>query len=103
MAFRVPNIGEWFIDKSADQLFEIVALDERSHSIEIQYVDGELSEYDLDSWARLDLEQATAPEDWSACYEIPSEDRSDDIYFAQNSDPLNLIEPEIFGGTDELD
>ena len=106
MGLRIPNIGEWFVDKSVNQLFEIVAIDERTHTdtitIEVQYVDGEISEYDLDSWARLEVEVAAAPEDWSAPYEMVAEDRRDGGYLEQTSDPLSLIEPDLFGGTDEI-
>ena len=102
MAFRVPNIGEWFIDKHSNQLFEIVAIDEQGGSIEIQYVDGELSEFDRESWASQELEPAAAPEDWSASYELVQEDRDSNSFIDQYQDPLSMIEPDIFTGTDEI-
>lgn len=102
MAFRVPQISEWFIDKTSNQLFEIVAIDEDSGSIEVQYVDGELSEFDLESWVVLELEPAAAPEDWSAAYEVATEDRDSDVHFDSLADPLNTIEPDITLGIDEI-
>lgn len=102
MAFRVPNIGEWFIDKNSSQLFEIVAIDDQSGSIEIQYVDGELGDFDTESWASLEIEPAAAPEDWSASYELASEDRDSNAYVGQQDDPLTMIEPDIVLGLDEL-
>jgi hypothetical protein len=102
MALRVPNIGEWFIDKHSNQLFEIVAIDARSNCIEVQYVDGELSEFDVEGWTAQELEPAAAPEDWSASYEMVSEDRDSEAFTGQNLDPLNTIESDIYLGTDEL-
>ena len=102
MAFRVPGIGEWFIDKSNGQLFEVVAIDEQGSTIEIQYVDGELGEYETEVWGAQDIESAAAPEDWSAPYEVASEDRNADTFGFMQEDPLNMIEPEVMLGIDEL-
>ena len=102
MAFRVPNIGKWFIDKHSNQLFEVVAIDDHAGSIEIQYVDGELGEFDLESWASQEIEPAAAPEDWSASYEIVFEDRNSDTPQTQYENPLNTIESDISLGIDEI-
>lgn len=102
MAFRAPMIGEWFMDQSSGQLFEIVALDDHSGTIEIQYVDGELSNFDLETWSTLLIEPAAAPEDWSAPYEVASEDLDPNSYVGLHEDPLTMIEPDIVLGIDEL-
>ena len=102
MAFRVPRIGEWFIDKSNGQLFEVVAIDEQGSTIEIQYVDGELGEYETEVWGAQDIEPAAAPEDWSAPYEVASEDRNADTFGFTQDNPLNMIEPDVMLGIDEL-
>ena len=102
MAFRVPRIGEWFIDKSNGQLFEIVAIDEQSSTIEIQFVDGELGEYETEVWGTQTIEPAAAPEDWSAAYEVAAEDRNTDTFALPPDNPLNTIEPDVTLGVDEL-
>ncbi len=43
----------------------MVAVDEETASVEIQYVDGTLDEITLDDWYEIDLEPAEPPEDWT--------------------------------------
>ena len=102
MAFRIPCIGEWFFDKYSNQLFEVVAIDEQAHTIEIQYIDGELGEYDAQVWGAQDIEPAAPPEDWSASYEVSSEDRNTEALLMPANDPLCMIEPDVTLGVDEL-
>jgi hypothetical protein len=102
MASLAPIIGGWFID-GTQQLFEVVAIDEHANTIEIQYVDGEVSEIDMDSWRLLSVEKGAEPEDWSAPYEMDSEDKESDLILASPMyDPLNLIESELFEGSEEF-
>lgn len=60
-----PIVGNWYqhVDKGLD--FEVVAVDEETTSVEIQYVDGTLDEITLDDWYEIDLEPAEPPEDWT--------------------------------------
>lgn len=102
MANLAPSIGDWFIDRSQQQLFEVVAIDEHSGTIEVQYVDGELDEFDTDSWRLLTVETAAPPEDWSAGYEMSNEDLDDGFLAAPIYDPLNMLEAEVFEGIDEF-
>ena len=104
MAFRIPVIGEWYIDPQQNQHFEVVALDDHSRTIEIQYVDGELSEMDFDSWRQMAPEAGAAPEDWTASYEVPREDNPFEDFNSDASsiDPLGSIESELFEGSEEL-
>lgn len=46
-----PEIGLWYRDIQ-NRLFEVVAL-ENEDSIEVQYYDGDVSEYDRESWDLL--------------------------------------------------
>ena len=99
-----PTIGDWYQDIVENQYFEVVAVDTRSGYIEIQYIDGEVSEIDHDSWRELNLVTAQPPEDADAAYEIPLEDGwADDHALNPNSmiNPLGDIEPELFQGFDE--
>lgn len=102
MANLAPSIGDWFIDRSQHQLFEVVAIDEHSGTIEVQYVDGELDEFDTDSWRMLTVESAAPPEDWSAGYEMATEDLDDGFLASPIYDPLNMLEAEVFEGIDEF-
>jgi hypothetical protein len=102
MANLAPAIGDWFIDRSQQQLFEVVALDEHSGTIAVQYVDGEVGEFDTESWRLLSVETAAPPEDWSAAYEMTTEDIDDEHLGSLMYDPLSMLEAEVFEGFDEF-
>ncbi len=105
MASKVPVVGSWYQDAEEDQLFEVVAVDDDAGTVEIQYVDGEVSEIDFDSWRQLLLLDAEPPEDWRASYELSNEDRrdTDEIYQPTDmSDPLSMVEGDTLYGLDDL-
>lgn len=60
-----PIAGNWYEIKGKGQKFEVVAVDEDSGMVEIQYFDGDLEEIDIDAWSELDLESIEPPEDWT--------------------------------------
>ncbi len=63
-----PAVGDWY-KNSLGQSFEIVAVDEDEGTIEVQFYDGELEEYDMDTWRMLEITPAVAPKDWSAPFD----------------------------------
>jgi len=104
MASQVPVIGAWYQDAAEDEIFEVVAVDEHAGSIEVQYVGGEVSEIDLDTWQQLLLLAAEPPEDWRVSYELSNEDSlsSDDVYVTENwNDPLMDIDSDTIYGLDD--
>jgi hypothetical protein len=103
MAAKAPLIGEWYTDQDTQQLFEIVAFDDQGLSVEVQLVDGEVSEFDIETWHTLNLELAAPPEDWSASYEVSRED-IDFIELANDylTDPLATLELESLLGYDDF-
>jgi len=69
-----PVIGDWY-KNALGQSFEIVAIDETDGTIEVQFYDGELAEFDMETWEMLELAPIAPPEDWSAPYdEVEKED-----------------------------
>jgi len=104
MSRKLPVIGAWYQDIEENQIFEVVALDEDGDCIDIQYADGEIGEFDYDTWHQMLVLPAQPPEDWSAPYELAKEDSVDpDKAFttAPVDDPLRDIEPEsVFSGDD---
>ncbi|BCX82679.1 hypothetical protein MIT9_P2265 [Methylomarinovum caldicuralii] len=75
-----PIVGNWYLDLETDQKFEVVAVDEDSGAIEIQYHDGNIDELDFDAWQALNLEPIEPPEDWAA----PLDDvEPDDIPYSE--------------------
>jgi Family of unknown function (DUF6763) len=79
MSVPQPAIGEWY-RLHGEQLFEVVAVDEDSRTIEVQYFDGTVEELELDDWREQwksgALEAAEAPEDWSGSVDVEGEDES---------------------------
>lgn len=69
-----PKVGEWYKTAYADP-FRVVAIDDDNETVEIQYINGDLEEFDFDSIQELDLEALPPPEDWSAPYgELETDD-----------------------------
>lgn len=105
MARQAPSIGNWFQDLTDNQLFEVVAFDEQSGTIDVQFEGGEVAEFDVESWSQLPLIPAEAPEDWRASYTLSAEDAFDpDTPFHPEdwSGPLSSIEPDLFTGYDDF-
>ena len=93
-----PIIGRWYKNKeSADEIFEIVAIDNDENLIEIQYFDGQIGELELDIWKESRIIEVAEPEDWSGAYELSKEDLSDYksevIHPEKRDNPINDIEP----------
>ncbi len=107
MASLYPPVGSWFVDSETEQMFEVVAIDEKHQTVEIQYYDGALTEYDLENWDSLFLKPTEAPEDaYASCDSVTATDdgfNSDsDYYYYNSSNPLDNFEPESFSGFDDL-
>lgn len=100
-----PVVGGWYKDLQTNMLFEVVAWEPTTLSIEAQCLDGEVTEYDLDGWRELLLQKAEAPEDWRTPYELVDEDGLDpDLPFQPEdwNNPLNMIEPDTMYGVEDL-
>jgi hypothetical protein len=104
MKMLSPTIGVWYKDLETQELFEVIDWDIANFTIETQYLDGEVSEYDLDAWRQMRLERAAAPEDWRAAFELDDDDLLDPdlpIHPEDWMNPLNSIEPETMCGVEE--
>ncbi|MGQ0430108.1 MAG: DUF6763 family protein [Gammaproteobacteria bacterium] len=75
-----PVVGAWYSHRDKGEMFQVVALDEQSGTIEIQEFDGGIDELDLEEWRELAVDSAAQPEDWGG--------------------PLDDVEPDEFGYTD---
>lgn len=79
-----PEVGIWYRDIE-NRLFEVVAL-ESDDAIEVQYYDGDVTEYDRESWDLLCVNAVSEPGVSSDFYEeILGEDET------PFSDKLKLI------------
>lgn len=94
----VPKVSAWYQDIVSGSMFEVVAIDDESGTIEFQMLDGEVGEYDASTWQQLYLAPAEAPEDWRTPYELNVEDSfySDQTFVPENlSGVLVDFEPEL--------
>jgi hypothetical protein len=86
-----PTVGHWYNRLEKGQLFQVVALDEQSGTIEIQEFDGDLDEIDLEEWRQMSIESAAPPEDWTGPVdELEPDDLgySDAGYEERGAEPL---------------
>lgn len=79
-----PAIGQWYLNKQLGRRFEVVGIDEKEGTIELQDEEGFLDEMDRDQWFDAELEFAAQPEsltevfdDLAAPDEADGEDSSD--------------------------
>jgi len=61
-----PVIGRWYKDFENNLTFKVVAIEGQDESIEVQYANGDLGEYDNDAWYASTFDYIEDPEDWSA-------------------------------------
>ncbi|EED33078.1 conserved hypothetical protein [gamma proteobacterium NOR5-3] len=105
MSQYVPKLGLWYQDRESGQMFEIVSLDLDEANVQVQYVDGEIADFDLDAWADLRLALAAAPEDWRSAFELDEADAQDPdaaMHPLQWGNPLSNIEPDSVLGLDDF-
>lgn len=101
MAQLQPDIGNWFENIEDGTLFEVVAIDDFERTVEVQYLDGTVDEFDLDHWQTLPVVDAPAPEDANAAYGLTARELAPDTGQMDFNNPLDTIEGDSFGGTDE--
>jgi hypothetical protein len=79
-----PVVGQWYENIDENDSFRVLSVDEDAELIEIEYLDGDIEEIDVDTWAEFDLEKIEQPEGWSgadiaaAADEDEDEDEEDD-------------------------
>lgn len=94
MAVQNPVIGQWF-RRPNGTLFEVVAIDEAGSTVEVQQFDGTIDEFDIDTWPKLLLIEAAAPEDWSGSLDMDPEDyvgKKDKEQPIGYQDPLSFLD-----------
>ena len=105
MAKQTPEIGRWYQDAVEDVLFEVVAVDENSSTVEIQYEDGEVGEFELETWMQMVILPAQAPEDWRVSYELSGDDGIDPdaVLIPDNfNDPLASLDDDNWYDIEDL-
>ncbi|AQQ67540.1 hypothetical protein Mag101_07720 [Microbulbifer agarilyticus] len=108
MARIAPEIGSWFENFDTGDLFEVVAVDHPSRTIEIQYLDGSIDEIEFQNWPSLPVIGAAAPEDANASYGTFADEMGDEEdagfkspIFSPAQSAIDRLEGDSFPGTDE--
>jgi len=79
-----PVIDQWYKDVENNLTFKVVAFEESDDSIEVQYHNGDIGEYDSDSWYNSTFDFIEDPEDWAA----PFDDlEPDDLGYSKSDTP----------------
>jgi hypothetical protein len=86
-----PRIGDWYLSINGDK-FEIVALDEDEATLEVQFFDGAIEEFDFDSWNEMEVKTIEPPEDWSGSLDIERDDYGVDLELTAPNDNINPID-----------
>lgn len=86
-----PVIGRWYKDFENNLVFKVVAIEGNDESIEVQYANGDLGEYDNETWYNSTFDYIEDPEDWSAPF--------DDI----ETDDLGYTDPDRHTRSDQED
>ena len=101
MASYFPIIGTWYQDIETKQRFEIVAIDEKQRTVEVQYYDGDISEFEMETWGALPIVEVEIPNEVYAGYDGVSAFASEEMSFQTMGNPLETIEPDTFTGYDD--
>ena len=81
-----PVAGQWYENVDENESFRVLSVDEDAELIEIEYLDGDIEELDLDSWAELDLEKIEQPEGWSGADEEEEDEEEEDEDWDEDED-----------------
>ncbi len=60
-----PIPSQWYRHLDKGYRFQVIALDDRAGTVEIQHFDGDVEELDLEDWHALKIEPIEPPEDWT--------------------------------------
>lgn len=60
-----PIINQWYHYPQKSQKFQVTAIDDKAETVEVQYFDGNLDEFELSIWYAMEVERIEEPEDWT--------------------------------------
>ncbi|MGE0080111.1 MAG: DUF6763 family protein [Thiohalomonadaceae bacterium] len=90
-----PEVGNWYRDETGES-FEVIFVDEGEGTVEVQYFDGTLGSFEMETWEEMELTRSAPPEDWSGPYDDLEADDLDEGEAASRprdwSDPLDTLE-----------
>ena len=60
-----PLIGQWYYYPEKSENFMVTAIEDSTGTVEVQYFDGTIGEFELTEWRSLHAEEIAEPEDWT--------------------------------------
>ena len=107
MAKPAPDIRSRY-RKRGCETYEVVAIDAKDRTIEIQYIDGAVEELELEDWVEDELELTEAPEDWTGSVDVEPEDYENEVENQPTetrlwADPLQYVDRGEFSGYSEIE
>jgi hypothetical protein len=78
MSSPIPQIGDWYVNDEGVNL-EVVAIDPQEGTVEVQFFDGTVEEYDAETWRDLNFMPGEPPEDWSGSLDLSRDDYGVDL------------------------
>lgn len=81
-----PVVGQWYENIDENDSFRVLSVDEDAELIEIEYLDGDIEEIDVDTWAEFDLEKIEQPEGWSGADIKGAQDEEEDDDWDEDDD-----------------
>ena len=77
-----PVVGHWY-QRPGRASFEVVAVDERARTVELQFYDGTVDELDREAWDTAYVMPIEPPEDYSGSLDLEG-----DHYDAKDDDTV---------------
>ncbi|MCK9531245.1 MAG: hypothetical protein M0R77_11905 [Gammaproteobacteria bacterium] len=88
-----PETGNWYKDETGAS-FEVILVDEGDATVDVQYFDGSVESFDMETWEEMELTRRAPPEDWSGPFDDLDADDLDTADSAARardwSDPLDM-------------
>jgi hypothetical protein len=98
-----PVAGQWYENLEEEETFQVLSVDADSELIEIQYLDGDVEEIDLESWAEMDLDLTVEPEGWSGSEGDDVEDEEEELEEDEDDDDDDWDDDDDEDDDDDLD
>lgn len=95
---REVEIGFWY-ESDNNARFEVVAMDEDHHTIEIQHFDGTLEDIDYESWSQMEVQDSAPPDDDSGAFDTEPGDYDVNEVLMSGLDEQTDIEQIGYGDT----
>lgn len=81
-----PAVGQWYENVDDQESFRVLSIDEDSELVEVEYLNGDVEEIDMDTWAEFNLERIEQPEGWSGEDLADDDDDEDDDWDEDEDD-----------------